>query len=182
GHAAAIREAGQRAGDDAGAGAIAGRDVREQVAGRRAGRRHARRPGHPLLTGARLALAVGAAHRGVGHLALTGRVNQARGDVGADARRPRDARLARAVAGLVAADALRAELRAALGWIRARRPRLFQAARVAEAGVGRHALAVHGAGVEAAGGVADVRAARDQWRRLALAGGVAGRRRLVDVA
>src|SRR5204863_2047068 len=124
----------------------------------------------------------GAAARLGRHLALAGRIDGAVGDVRALAELAGAARLARAGAGLVAADALGAERALALLLIRARRPVLLEPARVVDAGVGRNALAVVGAGEEAAGRVADERAARDQIGRDALAGGVAGRGRLVDVA
>src|SRR5205085_5772866 len=127
------------------------------------------------------ALAVGAAGRGALNRAQTGRVERPGGDVRADAEHAGDARLAGGVAGGVAADALRAERALALGARRARRAWILQAARIRGARERRQALVVVRAGVEAAGAVADIGAARDQIRRHALAGGVARRRRLVDV-
>src|SRR4029078_4192015 len=115
----------------------------------------ARCPRGPALARARLALAVGAAGRHVLHRADAGRIDRAGRDVRADTQHGRDARLARAGARLIAADALGAEGALALVRGRAHRAVFLLPARVRGAAVRRQALRVVGAGVEAARSVAD---------------------------
>ncbi len=108
--AAAIREAGHRAGRDAGAGAVAGRQRREEVGRGGTGRGQAGRARRVPLAGAASHLPLVPQVDGVGWSAHSAAgIGRSSGDVRADAGRAGRARLARGVAGGVAADALRAE-------------------------------------------------------------------------
>src|SRR5262249_42353477 len=149
------------------AGPVAGARAGQRRHARRARRRHALGAGQVLLAAG---VAVTEPVVGAGRLGGGGadplRIRGAGGDVGARPQRRRQvARLAAAAAGVVAADALGAEIGDALVGGGAGLAQPLQAAGPGVAYGGRRAVGVRGAGVFARVGAAAEREARARRRR-----------------